>query len=494
MKILLDPIYTTVPSRCASTIKMVRVYEHLSQKYDDMYFYWIIPNDLTEEERLWLPQDDRILYIPITMDKELDRYKQYSRLTFELENIIAFDGDYWDWDILVTNKTAMVPLYRMICYKPSGQRAKWSRKIVVLEDMPMMTFKGFVQLPPGHYADYCTLMGYLASDRVAICAYWEKARILELGKQILSSASVRALRGVLLEATPTLFDKVRFKSKDTITKVVKREKPFTISFSGRLIKGHRLEEIFEVMEKQWIIRSNDNHKIRCVLTTASKGLGARLKPPKFIEITPAPREEFWRIVKEESDVGVFLSVEEDYSMSVMEPLALGLPIAVYKCEWSIASLGPDYPFFIKSPAEAYGVIKAFYDNYPLQYKKFVDWSRNHLWPLLEERNKIYTPEVVDGEVETWRRELMEWGEGTKGSEIVNRMPPYIGKEPTRLYDAVHKMAKDYGDVDSFKEQTTTGRRTRTRLAYSLDWNNVRLTLMSKSGVRDAGVNVGVFRK
>jgi len=493
MKILLDPIYTTLPSRCASTIKMVRVFEHLSEKYDDAYFYWIVPNDLPAEELNWLPQSDRIMYIPLQMDEELDRYKQYSRLAFDLENVIAFDGDYWDWDILVTNKSAMVPLYRMICCKPRAQRLKWCRKIVILEDMPMMSFKGFVQTPPGDYSDYLTMLGYLTADKVAICAYWEKAKIMELAKKHFSPSSARKIGNNIVEATPSLFHDVQFKSKKTVEATINRKKPFTISFSGRLVKGHRMEEILDIMSKHWIMRNNDKHPVNCVLTSASKGVGAGIKVPEFVNVVPAPREEFWRIVKEESDVGVFLSVEEDYSMSVIEPLTMGLPIAVYKCEWSVASLGEEYPFFIKNAKEAYGVIKAFYDDYATQYKKFVGWSRNHFLPLLLERNKEYTPEIVDTQVEQWKKDLKEWGENnTTQNDLVDRLPEFLeGGQPT-IFEAVEAMALTYGDVTTFLEKATTGIRSKYRLVYSTDWNSVRLTLMSKHGLKDTGVAPGAM--
>ena len=139
MKVLFDPIYTTLIDRCASAFKFKCLAHHLLSKYEDLYIYWVIPEGLREQETEWLIDSDRIRYIA-HMCRE-DRYQEYFRLTEEMEHVIAYNGDYWDWDLLVTNRSTQLPIIGMLSKK---SKTRTTKKILLLEDMPMMSFKGSV--------------------------------------------------------------------------------------------------------------------------------------------------------------------------------------------------------------------------------------------------------------------------------------------------------------------------------------------------------------
>jgi hypothetical protein len=359
-------------------------------------------------------KSDRVKFIEVPT--ESNRIRGYFRLSKEVSDIIAFDGKCWDYDILVTSKPAVVPLYRQMMFRPDGNGLLWSRKIVIIDSMPLFPFK---QLKGGGDLAGITktvLMGYSLADKVILNAYWYKNKILGEAKAFLSPAMVKELSSKLIEASQLRIPNTQLKTKAVLTDIISKRKPFTISFSGRMIKGHRLDEIFKIMRDHWVISSGVGAGIECLLTTASKGKG-RVDVPEWCSVLYASRDEFWDTVKTRSAVGVFLSTEEDYSMSLMEPIVLGLPVALYKTTWSVASLGEDYPFFVRNALEAYAVVKMFYNDYSKHYKKFAIWSRDHLTPLLKERAKVSVSSVVMDVIATTGDESSYFGKNYDVSRL-----------------------------------------------------------------------------
>ena len=49
-------------NRCASAVKMLRVVQYLLETTEDLFFYWLVPNSMTDEERQWLPDNQRIAF------------------------------------------------------------------------------------------------------------------------------------------------------------------------------------------------------------------------------------------------------------------------------------------------------------------------------------------------------------------------------------------------------------------------------------------------
>ena len=117
---------------------------HLMQHIPDLYVYWFVPAEMTDEERDWLPASERILYIPIPYFK--DRYKEYWHASEEYRRNVAFSGEYWDVDIAITNRTTLVPFLRWAMHRPGGMIA-WSKRVFLIEDMPIMSFKMFIPQP-----------------------------------------------------------------------------------------------------------------------------------------------------------------------------------------------------------------------------------------------------------------------------------------------------------------------------------------------------------
>ena len=110
MKILFDPIYSGQLTGCSTAFKCKTLVETAlhRNKRDDFFFYWMVPPSLSEEEQAWLPQHPNVTYIEFPYLK--DRMREYMMFRAELDEVLAFNGTHWDFDVLFTSRTALVPL------------------------------------------------------------------------------------------------------------------------------------------------------------------------------------------------------------------------------------------------------------------------------------------------------------------------------------------------------------------------------------------------
>src|SRR4051812_4505629 len=106
-KILLDPIYSAKPSHCASARKMWLFVTHALEHRPDLYFRWLVPQNLPPEEKEWFPQHPNVELIEYPYNK--DRMREYQVFTAEMESLLAFNGSMWDNDVIVTMRTQQVP-------------------------------------------------------------------------------------------------------------------------------------------------------------------------------------------------------------------------------------------------------------------------------------------------------------------------------------------------------------------------------------------------
>jgi hypothetical protein len=269
------------------------------------------------------------------------------------------------------------------------------------------------------------------------------------------------------------------------------DRKFTISYAGRMVNRDFVDEAFDVLLNHWVLGKDD---VRIIVCTVSKNFGkVEHEVNKVIEFLRPNREEFWRIMREESDVGVFMSRDEDYSMSMMEPLVQGTPLIIYRAEHSVASIGPEYPFFVRSPTEGFAMVKEFRKDYPKMYLKFADWSKKHLTRILKERNNDWIPLRLEKSLQDWRGFLETEQESLKNNEIVNLI-----KEHTQVgvpFDLLAVMA------DLEKRKIIRGALTakdesqfdNKRLVFSTHYDTFRLGLL-KLGFKDAGPSAGCLVK
>ena len=489
MKILLDPVYTNLPSKCASTIKMKKVVEHFLSTYKDVFFYWLHPEWADAEEMKFFTQHKAVRLIPYPYDK--DRMREFNRVAQRFEDLISFQGQLWDFDLIITNRTSMVPYMKSIMFRPST-RALWSKKVFLIEDMPIMGFKATVPISNERAQDILTIGGYLTADRTAVSAFWEKDIILREMRKYCSPASVAYVEETMIESSPLLFHTMQLKEKKFIQPMLEKKRPFCIGWVGRMTQTTGSEKVFGMMGKQWIFRAKE--KIRTVAFTNSMTDG-KVHVPEWMEVLRLPREEFWKTIREEVDVYVNLATEEDYPMSLMEPLVLGCPVILVRSYWSVPSVGETYPFYVKNEAEAYAMAKLFIEDYAGQYRKFAEWYQSHLIPMMKERNKVYVPYLVQEMVEEMRLEQaanLQLIASLAENQIVDVLDGYAKKNGKELvlFDALQGLS----DKFRFLHEKTKRRFVDCRhLVFGTEWNLFRLGLIAR-GYKDASTKVGHMRR
>ncbi|MCK5788849.1 MAG: hypothetical protein KAH32_07610 [Chlamydiia bacterium] len=494
MKVLIDTIFANNPSHCASTIKMRKIVEYVIDRRDDVYFYWLVPEYADEEQLNWFPQHTQIKYIRYGYSK--DRMREFMRVTKEFEKLVSFQGDLWDWDYCLTNRTSMVAHIKALANKPSRITLNWSKRVFLIEAMPVMSFKFAVPLSTVKAQTTMTLNGYLNADKTAISTFWEKGVILQEARKYLSASSIKYIRDTMIESSAVHVDSTGLKTKKSITRMLKNDRPFSVGHIGRMTHLSSPESVFSIMEKQWIMHSGKQKELRFMISTQSKVTG-RVNVPDFIKLHQLAREDFWDLVKEEMDVFIFLSKEEDYSMSLMEPLILGCPAIVAKTRWAIPTLGEDYPFFVTGTKEGYAMLRAFYDDYAGMYAKFVKWSKGTLQPLLKQRNEVYVPKVFYDDLDNWNHMFSEYQAKTDSAaknEITQLLFEYAegNDKELKIEDAIRALDKQ-GKLNHLADKLTDRFKENVRLTWGTDWNFFRIGLMML-GYEDTGIEVGHMRR
>ncbi|HEY0820495.1 MAG TPA: hypothetical protein VGD46_17035, partial [Rhizobacter sp.] len=270
MKLLFDPVYTNDPGHCASNVKFRKLANQVLAERPDAFIYWLVPAEGSAHCKgmEWFPDHPRIRYIPYPYNR--DRQREYQRLDRVYEDLISFYGTLWDWDVLVTNRTSLTPNLKSMAVKRGRRNLLWSKPIFLIEDMPIMSFK--TKLGDFNYEDVQdlqTLLGYMAADDVVISAFWEKDLILKIARDYLQPARVRALDKKITESSAIKLEKTELKTRASIERMLHRERPFTAAYIGRMVASSRANEIFELMQKNWIMHGGSK-PLRFLASTQSQ--------------------------------------------------------------------------------------------------------------------------------------------------------------------------------------------------------------------------------
>lgn len=460
MKVVFDPIYTGKVHKCASAVKFRRLAEAILQQ-TDAFIYWCVPTWIDQEGADWLLVNPRIKYIAVEQSK--DRYKEYRRMTPEREDIFSYLGEYWDWDVAVTNRTSMVPTLNAVSNFHS-RKSEDLKPILIIEDFPLMEFKIAAAINPTVEQDMYTVLGYQTAKQTFICAYWEKALIIESARAYLSYAEIRKLNQRIIECHPFhLSDRPVLKTQEFVS--TQPTRPFTIVFAGRMVNGHKFDKIFSIMGNNWILKSQER-EIRAVVCTQSASEGL-VDVPDYVKVNHFGRDEFWAFMKGEASVGLFFSAEEDYSMSLIEPLMLGVPYAVYKAPWAVASLGEDYPFYFRSEQEAYTVVKAFYDDYIKNYLLFAKWHKEEFQPLLAERDQITIPICTVQMIESTKARIASTEVQTEPTSVPQLLIGQLTEQPQSLPQLIEAASKTH-DIRSLVDKLQKPSQMEINIAFSSD--------------------------
>jgi len=342
-----------------------------------------------------------------------------------------------------------------------------------------------------------TLSGYMTSDVTYLVTAKEQAEIVQTARQYFAPSRVIEMqkkfkRVSQLDTGPARLKEEQFRFK-------RGARPLCLTFSGRMEKtSSNLHEVFDIMDKHWIM--NGDIAMKTLICTVS--LATPLTPPAHTEVRIATREEFWRAAREEMDVMLVLHQNAEFSLTMVEPMVFGVPLVVIDQDWSRSVWGPKYPFYAKGYTEAYGLVKAFHDDYEAMYAKFAKWLMEEFAPRLQKGGDL-SISLYDEAVrflekhEAWVKAEDGLGAlfaGRKDNAIFQTLvAKAVEKGEFVLYDLIRELASD-GEFEIMGQKTEPGDRDRRRIVFSTPFHEWKLMLKSFYGFEDASTTVGHLRK
>lgn len=492
-KILIDSIYSAAPAHCSSAVKMWRLVDYVLNERGrtDVFFYWLIPDDLEPEDFAFYPVHENVKYIPIPYHKR-DRTRDYQVLPKALDTVLGFNGDYWDFDILITNRTTLIPLAKVLMNSPRDRKKIWTKKVFLFEEMPLMGFKPTVALSHVEVQEQMVVLGHLAADLTSITISHERDGIISTAKKYTTPFHVQSLRDKIKVTSPAILNDFQLKAEENRYGV--KAAPFTLAFVGRVSATDHIREVYDTMVKHWIIKGDD--KIRLMVSTVTTSY--KVAPPDMVEYINAPRDLFWKLLKTDMDCILCLSEEAGFGMSLMEPLMFGTPVVLIRAKWSEALVGKDYPLFVDSETKAYAMVKAVYDDYPLWYARFAQWQKDVMRPMFSAggiyEHSMY-PYMYEGMLAADDESLSRYRYESPGKGDNSVVQALIKGDPEEFYlfDRINQLG-GAGELGEIKVKTAPGDRDKRGLIWATNWNDIRLALKAFHGYEDASTATGHFRK
>lgn len=494
MKILIDPISTNDPPFCSAHYKMQLLMKYALDQREDLFFYYMIPDPERshgsfQDDDGWLLQHPRVRYLPYATDS--DRMREYARVPPDLEQAVAFNGPYWDWDVIITGRSTQVPTLRTWMTR-SGR--SWQRGAIIEDEFPIMSFKSRVNQAFPWSQDLQALNGYLASDKTLMFSMSSKEQILKTAREWLAPSKVRALDERITPCVPRMFDNLQTKPWDYVNKVATGDKPLTVGYTQRL--SGIVERKDDVLDTFLRLYAKEGNRIRLIVTSNSRVVDRYQNHPQFghVQIHRAPRDEFWRIMREEADVVLTASPDEDYPLSLIEPVTLGVPLIALDAPYVRPTFGKDYPFIVSNAKQMYGMVKAFMSDYAGMYETFTTWFDNWFRPEMARRNDLWFPLIVLDFLDRFqdsRRQKMLGNDNRVVSQILGWVAEkgcseFTFDEVLSDLDARNEISHLY---DTFKKHYL-----QKSFSLSPNFNDYRVPLIEKHGWEDASTTVGHLRK
>jgi hypothetical protein len=489
MRILIDPVTTNDPEYCSAHYKMQLLTRHLVDAIPNCFVYYVLPEPQPwEVNHEWLFQHPNVKYLTIKQTR--DRMKEYHRFSEAREHLYAYNGFIWDWDVVVTGRSLIPSVARAWMTR---NNAHASRMVIIEDEFPIMSFKKRVALPSPDSQDFDALSNYLAADKTYMFSMASRGMLLTEARKWLAPSVVRQLEKKIVSATPIQFATPTPKSMDYVESVATGKKQFTCALTQRLSgKIDRRDAVLEAFEKEWIRYGTTQSRI--IVTTNSPTVVEAYKDKKpFAEFMRCNRELFWKIMKEEADVCFSCSTDEDYPLSLLEPLAMGVPAVLWKAEYVPATYGESYPFIVSTDIQMFGMIQAFKDDYKGMYARFLDWFNGWFVPTMSQRNDLwFVPQVV-ADVKVHDQRLATALQDKADQSVVSLLDKW-GREhgnEIRFGDALVDLEKQ-GKVAHLGDLY---HRNREMISYAMgtSWNTYRQGLIHSCGWVDASQETGHLR-
>jgi hypothetical protein len=493
MKIMLDCVVTNRhPLKCSTNIQFLTFVKRTLQNHKDVFFYWMIPDWVSDEHfKETYPEDARIHYIRVP--QHTDRTKEYLTLSKELDKCLGFNGDYWDFDVLVTMRTPMIPVMKMLMSSPRAANISWLKEVWLIEEMPLMQFKKTVMSFDPRAQDLQTISGYLAADRTYVMSYHEPGEIVNSAKKLFSPSTVRDLHQKLTPVVNVQLEEFYLKTPDQYPACTD-ESPFCIAHSGRMEMGNNIQEINDLMLKNYIMK---DQKVRLLVTTVSSII--KVFNQEHIEVETPSREEFWRLAREEMHVIVNMVDDCGFLLSLVEPMMFGVPGIIIRRPWSEAIFGKDYPFFVSGQTQAYGMVQAFYDDYAKMYGIWTEWFNSKFKPMMQQRfesDLLYSK--LDQDIQDFRQKRASYADGREGkkdNQFLKDVLEQVGDRPEFILKDIVAELHEAGKIGKVMlDKFAPDDRDYRHLAFSTYWNETRAILLELMEWKDASVKVGHFAR
>lgn len=492
MKILLDCVVTSAPGKCSSNIQFLTFVRQTLAARSDVFFYWLIPDWITQEDMDEVyPKHPNVQYFRIPQHK--DRTKEYLTLSKELDQAAAFNGSLWDFDVILTMRSGLVPLLKMLMTSPRSYRKSWLKQIWLIEEMPLMEFKKTVLTFEPEVQDLFTLSGYLAAECVYVLSYHEPPYIVRRAKEFFTPSKVRQIAGKLHPVLTSQFSEFRLKTPDEFPNP-ETGKPFCIAHAGRMEQANRIREINDIMVKQFVMKGDKVKLLVCTVSSVVKEFDQSV-----IEVKHANRDEFWHLCKTEMDVILKMSTEGGNSLALIEPMMFGVPAIVAREPWAEGLLGESFPFYVDNETQAYALVSQFYQDYPTMYAKWSEWSANVFRPLMEQRFKedLLYP-LLEGNINAFSGVHARFKAGYPGKEtnaLIQDILSFVGDAKEMVFAEVIAGMVAAGKADKVMlDKLNADDRSERGLIWATDWNEYRKTLQVFHGWEDASPKVGHLRR
>jgi hypothetical protein len=492
LKLFLDCVLTAAPGKCSSTVQFVTFVNRSLAKHDDWFFYWAIPEWVGEEEfNAAYPQHERVRYFRVPQHK--DRTKEYLTFRDKMDALIAFNGECWDFDVLVTVRTGLVPLMRLVATSPRQNGMTWLKQFWVIEEMPLMDFKKTVMTIDEDVQDRFTIEGYLAADNVWVCSYHEKPEIMQRAREFYAPSMVRKLDKTINPFISAQMSEFHMKTPDEQWSK-EQGTPFCIAYVGRMEMSNNIEGISDLMTKQFIMKGQNVKLLVCTQSKVTKVFDKDL-----VDVRMASRDEFWHLAKTQMHVLLKMSPEGGFNLSLFEPLMFGVPAIIKRAPWSVALMGKDYPFLVDNETQAFAYLSAFYSDYAEMYAKFENYITGAFWPVMEKRFKedLLYDRLEDAGVsatESLAAAYREKYPGKVKSMLVRTIAKHVNdRQEFVLFDAIDELAKS-GDFHTMGDKIKDGDRDIRHLVWSEPWNDVRSAFKHLLGWEDASTKVGHLKR
>jgi hypothetical protein len=496
VKVLIDPVHTNDPQYCSANYKMQTLMRWVLERRDDVFFYYLLPDPERSVGRWaidhdWLLQHPNVRYLPVAGDP--DRMREYARVGPDLEDALAFNGSNWDWDIVLTGRSTQLATFRMWMTRA---KRHWMRMALIEDEFPIMSFKKRVTQPCPEASDLQSLSGYVAADRAYIFSMASRGLILNEARKWLAPSRVRELDTKLVTAISRTFDEVRCKDDATVRATADRaqgdqQRPLTVAYTQRLSgKVDRQDDVLDTFFRHYALHGGED-RLRLLLTSNSRVVD-RYAIERFshLEVQRAPRQEFWRLMREEVDLILAMSPDEDYPLSLIEPVALGVPLIVLDAAYVRPTFGKDYPFIVKGAGEAYAMMREFARDYAGCYATFRQWSEGWFQPEMQRRNALWFGHLFMADLERHEAFLKERWAGSD-NQIVNEVQAWAerhGRHELTLAEALEGLDRE----KVLRNLYAIFRKSRHALAYAMapNFNEYRQILIHGRGWRDASTSVG----